>query len=89
MRRTHPEAKRSFRVPLVPLTPILGIGACALLMFSLPVVNWLRLAGWLVAGFVVYFGYGRRHSRLSRRAAELAAAHPPEPAATRGPVNLP
>jgi len=70
MRRTHPEASRPFRAPLVPLVPILGIGACALLMFSLPVVNWLRLAVWLLIGFVVYFGYGRRHSRLSRRAAE-------------------
>jgi APA family basic amino acid/polyamine antiporter len=85
MRRTHPEAKRSFRVPLVPLTPIVGIGACALLMFSLPVVNWLRLAGWLVVGLLVYFGYGRRHSRLSRRAAELAASEPAEPARTGGP----
>src|SRR5206468_2717962 len=36
MRRTHPEAPRPFRAPLVPLTPILGIVSCTLLMFSLP-----------------------------------------------------
>ena len=88
MRRTHPEAKRPFRAPLVPLVPILGIGACALLMFSLPVVNWLRLAGWLVIGFLVYFGYGRRNSHLSRRLAEMASERnecPAEPATTAGP----
>jgi hypothetical protein len=42
MRRTHPNADRPFRAPLVPLTPILGILICLLLMFSLPAENWLR-----------------------------------------------
>jgi len=89
MRRTHPEAKRPFRAPLVPAVPILGIGACLLLMFSLPVVNWLRLAVWLVAGFLVYFGYSRRHSRLSRRLAEgLLPKHAETPASVEQDVSL-
>jgi len=47
MRRTHPEAERPFRAPLVPFVPIAGILLCLLLMFSLPWENWLRLAsGW-------------------------------------------
>jgi APA family basic amino acid/polyamine antiporter len=62
MRRSNPDANRPFRVPLFPLLPILGIGSCLLLMFSLPPENWLRLVGWLLFGFVLYFGYGRRHS---------------------------
>ncbi|HZI94600.1 MAG TPA: amino acid permease [Patescibacteria group bacterium] len=66
MRRTHPEAKRPFRAPLVPLVPILGIGICTLLMFSLPVENWWRLIIWLAIGFVIYFGYGRHHSVLAK-----------------------
>ncbi len=66
MRRTNPDAPRPFRAPLVPLVPILGILTCLLLMFSLPAENWLRLAGWLVLGFVIYFGYGRRHSVMSK-----------------------
>jgi APA family basic amino acid/polyamine antiporter len=64
LRRTHPHARRSFRVPLVPLVPILGMGSSLLLMFSLPRENWLRLFIWLLAGFVVYFFYGRKHSLL-------------------------
>jgi basic amino acid/polyamine antiporter, APA family len=40
---------------MVPLIPILGIVFCLLLMFSLPVDNWLRLILWLLLGFAVYF----------------------------------
>ena len=74
MRRTHPEVHRPFRAPLVPLTPILGILSCLLLMFSLPVENWLRLAVWLAVGLLIYGFYGRRHSVLRRAAAKRAAA---------------
>jgi basic amino acid/polyamine antiporter, APA family len=70
MRRTHPEAERPFRAPLVPLTPILGIAICLLLMFSLPPENWFRLFVWLGIGLVIYFGYGRYHSVLARMRAE-------------------
>jgi len=62
MRRTNPNAERPFRVWGAPLTPILGIAICLLLMFSLPAENWLRLFVWLALGFAIYFGYGRRHS---------------------------
>jgi APA family basic amino acid/polyamine antiporter len=64
LRRTHPDTPRPFRVPLVPWIPILGILTCFLLMCSLPAMNWLRLVVWLGIGLVIYFGYGRRHSRL-------------------------
>ena len=66
MRRTEPDMPRPFRCPLVPLVPILGIAFCLLLMFSLPVENWLRLIVWLLLGFAIYFSYGRQHSALAR-----------------------
>jgi basic amino acid/polyamine antiporter, APA family len=65
MRKTHPEAERPFRAPLVPFVPIMGILLCLLLMFSLPGENWLRLGVWLLIGFGIYFGYGMRHSTLN------------------------
>jgi basic amino acid/polyamine antiporter, APA family len=54
--------------------PILGILSCLVLMFSLPVENWVRLAVWLILGLVVYFAYGHRHSAL-RHARELRGAN--------------
>jgi APA family basic amino acid/polyamine antiporter len=66
MRRTHPNAERPFRAPLVPLIPILGILTCLMLMFSLQVENWWRLIIWLLIGFVIYFSYSRKHSIMAR-----------------------
>ena len=71
LRRTRPDLERPFRTPLVPLVPILGMLSCFGLMATLPGDTWIRLAVWLVVGLTIYFGYGRRHSRLQR---ELASA---------------
>jgi APA family basic amino acid/polyamine antiporter len=74
MRRTHPEVHRPFRAPLGSVVPILGIACCLLLMFSLPVANWIRLFVWLLIGLVIYFSYGFFHSRISRQNREGNAA---------------
>jgi APA family basic amino acid/polyamine antiporter len=72
LRRTRPDLERPFRTPFVPWVPILGMLACFGLMATLPLDTWIRLAVWLVIGLVIYFGYGRHHSRL-RQAATPAA----------------
>ncbi|QNH60825.1 amino acid permease [Hymenobacter sediminicola] len=64
MRKKEPNAPRGFRTPFVPLVPILGILTCVLMMVSLPWETWLRLAVWLAIGLGIYFGYGRKHSKL-------------------------
>ena len=76
LRRTRPDLKRPFRTPWSPLVPILGIVISLFLMASLPLDTWLRLLAWLAIGFVIYFGYSKRHSRL--RAIAAAAKIPPE-----------
>jgi basic amino acid/polyamine antiporter, APA family len=68
MRVKHPEAARPFRAPFSPLTPILGIVTCMILMFSLPPENWYRLLIWLAIGFAIYFGYGKKHSVIAKLA---------------------
>jgi APA family basic amino acid/polyamine antiporter len=35
-------------------------------MSRLEAVTWLRFGGWLLLGLVIYFAYGRTHSRLQR-----------------------
>ena len=64
LRRTQPDLERGFRVPLVPWFPIIGALLCIYLMTKLEAVTWLRFGIWLVAGLVIYFLYGRTHSRL-------------------------
>ncbi len=80
MRRTNPNAERPFRCPWVPLVPLLGIGSCLLLMFSLPAANWYRLGAWLLLGLVIYFLYSRRHSVLGKELRGEIAAHGVSPA---------
>ena len=82
MRRTQPDAERPFRAPGGLATPILGILFCVVLMFSLPVENWWRLLIWLLAGFVIYFGYGRSHSVMARERAKAGNPAAFAPAAT-------
>ena len=65
LRKRMPDTHRPFRTPWVPLIPILGVLSCIVLMAYLPVSTWVRLAIWLALGFLIYFGYGRAHSKLS------------------------
>src|SRR5450432_1427730 len=75
LRRRRPDLPRSFRTPLVPLFPILGIVVCASMIFGLGIANWLRLGVWLVVGLFIYAFYGRKHSKL-RAAAKQAPRSP-------------
>ncbi|WP_127125327.1 amino acid permease [Georgenia sp. SYP-B2076] len=72
LRRTRPDLPRSFRVPGVPVLPILSAAACLWLMLNLPAETWLRFAIWMVVGLIFYFLYGRRHSRLALGSGDLA-----------------
>ena len=64
LRVVEPERPRPFRVPLVWLIAPLGAVACAFIMIGVPSQASERFGLWLVAGLVVYFAYGYRHSRL-------------------------
>jgi basic amino acid/polyamine antiporter, APA family len=64
LRSTNPAQHRPFRTPLVPLIPILGIVFNGYMMYKLGAINWIRLFAWLGIGLVVYFTYGRKHSRV-------------------------
>jgi APA family basic amino acid/polyamine antiporter len=66
LRHKRPELDRPFKTPLMPFVPIMGIVCCLGLMATLPADTWLRLLVWLGIGFVIYFGYGKKHSVLQR-----------------------
>ena len=64
MRRKMPELPRSFKTPLVPLVPILGIAVCLFMMVFLPLDTWIRLLVWMLIGMDIYLAYGAKHSRF-------------------------
>ncbi|MEZ4790590.1 MAG: amino acid permease [Flavobacteriales bacterium] len=66
LRRTRPQMPRPFRTPMVPLVPILGAVICLVQMAFLPLDTWLRLIVWMGVGVLIYFGYGRKHSKLTQ-----------------------
>ncbi|SNR84086.1 amino acid permease [Actinomadura mexicana] len=78
LRRTRPELARSFRTPLYPVTPLLGVALCVYLMVGLGGVTWTVFAIWTAVGLAAYFLYGRRHSRLAARNAGPIGRSPHE-----------
>ena len=66
LRRTQPELPRPFRIPGAWLVCSLGVLSCAALLSAMTAHNWMLMGVWTAAGFLVYAGYGYRHSRLRR-----------------------
>jgi APA family basic amino acid/polyamine antiporter len=65
LRRSQPDLERGFRVPLVPVVPLLSALCTVWLMLNLTTVTWRNFAIWMAAGLALYLAYGRRTSNLS------------------------
>ena len=80
LRKTNPGQPRPFRTPWVPFVPAMGVLFNGYMMYKLGWLNWARLFVWLAIGLVVYFTYGRKHSKL--QLARAGDAPVPGPAQT-------
>jgi APA family basic amino acid/polyamine antiporter len=91
LRRSRPELQRSFRVPLFPLTPVLGALMCAYFMANLGAETWAVFGIWMLVGLAAYFGYGRRHSRVAalgqEEYRELSNARPTDTTSRAEPMK--
>ncbi|QNK03126.1 amino acid permease [Dyella telluris] len=67
LRKRKPELQRSFRTPLVPLVPLIGIAFSIWLLAELPLITWKVFLIWVSIGLVIYFLYGMHHSKLEKQ----------------------
>ncbi|MFT4186683.1 MAG: amino acid permease [Micrococcaceae bacterium] len=65
MRKKRPDIKRGYKVPFVPAIPIIAAVLCFYLILNLTAFTWVRFLIWLAIGFVIYFTYSMKHSRLN------------------------
>jgi APA family basic amino acid/polyamine antiporter len=66
LRYTKPELKRAFKVPFVPVLPLISAGGCLYLMVQLPAMTWQAFGIWLTIGSLIYFMYSRKNSVLGQ-----------------------
>jgi APA family basic amino acid/polyamine antiporter len=71
LRKSNPDRPRKFRTPALAIIGPLTIGGCIFLVLNLPTAAMLVLPGWSVIGFLIYFGYSRRHSHLGQGRVEV------------------
>ncbi|WP_428328812.1 amino acid permease [Mucilaginibacter sp.] len=64
LRRTDPHLVRPFKTPLYKIVCPLGALICLAMIASEGLENWARLIGWLLIGFVIYFGYSIKRSHV-------------------------
>ncbi|MEI7582570.1 amino acid permease [Runella sp.] len=48
------------------LIPVLGVLCCSYLMIEIPINSWFVFFGWMLAGLIIYLGYGYRKSKLAK-----------------------
>ncbi|KAI2489643.1 amino acid/polyamine antiporter [Fragilaria crotonensis] len=63
----HSDPPETFKCPLVPLVPLLGMGANLFMAGALPNMSWILSMSWLFVGLTIYLLYGIHHSTLRQQ----------------------
>ncbi|XP_066105281.1 cationic amino acid transporter 3 [Saccopteryx bilineata] len=61
-RQPQSSTRLHFKVPALPLLPLMSVFVNIYLMMQMTPGTWARFGVWMVIGFAIYFGYGVQHS---------------------------
>ncbi|XP_063060877.1 high affinity cationic amino acid transporter 1-like isoform X2 [Engraulis encrasicolus] len=73
-RQPQSKTKLSFKVPLLPVLPVVSMFINVYLMMQLGRGTWIRFLIWMVLGFIIYFAYGIWNSTEAALAKSNASA---------------
>ncbi|WKG04738.1 amino acid permease [Mycolicibacterium sp. HK-90] len=65
LRVREPGLPRAFKVPGYPVTPILSVIACLMVLYGLPAITWLWFSLWVALALTFYLLWSRHHSALN------------------------
>lgn len=70
LRHRRADLNRPFKCPLVPVTPLISVAFCAVLIYMLPNITKIRFIVWFILGIIVYFLYSKNHSTMNKESNE-------------------
>ena len=62
--KKYPDLKRGFKVPGMPVLPMISIILFAALLYSIKLTTWIIFIVWVIIGIVVYFAFSYKNSKL-------------------------
>ena len=62
--KKYPDLKRGFKVPGMPVLPMISIVLFAALLYSIKLTTWIIFIVWVIIGIVVYFAFSYKNSKL-------------------------
>ncbi len=74
LRYYHPEMPRAFKIPLMPIIPLLGIAACGYLIYGIGKDIFMALRYYFLLGVIVYLLYGQFNSKIGKELKVKAVA---------------
>ena len=65
LRYTDPKRQRAFKIPFMPVIPVLGILSCLFIIYKgIPLNTFIAFAIWVVLGLGIYFMYSYKNANL-------------------------